>query len=124
MHFLLSFISSLDFKPLFVPIEANSRSVSEEHLNSMKFGQKHDYFILLQTLFKISGYDIFCDQVPFRFRGKIRNTVCNVCKTLITKTLLDMKDNSKCFTISLPTSIWSHCFVGIEANSGSDNALA
>ena len=30
-----------------------------------------------------------------------------------------MKDNSKCITISLPTSTWSHCFVGIEANLGS-----
>ena len=27
MHFLLSFISNLDFKALFVPIEANSGSV-------------------------------------------------------------------------------------------------
>ena len=27
MHILLSFISNLDFKPLFVPIEANSGSV-------------------------------------------------------------------------------------------------
>ena len=27
MHFLLSFISSLDFKPLFMPIEGNSGSV-------------------------------------------------------------------------------------------------
>ena len=30
-----------------------------------------------------------------------------------------MKDlNRKCIMISLPASIWSHCFVGIEANSG------
>ena len=27
-----------------------------------------------------------------------------------------MKDNKKCITISLPTSIWNHCFVGIEEN--------
>ena len=26
-----------------------------------------------------------------------------------------MKDNSKYNTISLPTSTWRHCFVGIEA---------
>ena len=25
-----------------------------------------------------------------------------------------MKDNSKCITISLSTSTWSHCFVDIE----------
>ena len=30
-----------------------------------------------------------------------------------------MRDNSKCITISLPTSTWSHCFVGIEVNLGS-----
>ena len=30
-----------------------------------------------------------------------------------------MKDNSKCITISLSTSTWSHCFVGIEVNLGS-----
>ena len=35
------------------------------------------------------------------------------------KSRLDMKDKSKYITISLPTSTWSHCFVGIEANSGS-----
>ena len=33
--------------------------------------------------------------------------------------MLDMKDNSKCITISLPTSTWSHCFVDIEVNLGS-----
>ena len=31
-----------------------------------------------------------------------------------------MRDNRKCITISLPASTWSHCFVGTEANSGSD----
>ena len=35
------------------------------------------------------------------------------------KSRLDMKDNSKCITISLTTSIGNHCFVGIEGNSGS-----
>ena len=35
------------------------------------------------------------------------------------KSRLDMKDNSKCITISLSTSTWSHCFVGIEVNLGS-----
>ena len=30
-----------------------------------------------------------------------------------------MKDKSKYITISLSTSPWSHCFVGIEANLGS-----
>ena len=30
-----------------------------------------------------------------------------------------MKDKSKCIAISLPTSTWSHCFVGSEGNSGS-----
>ena len=35
------------------------------------------------------------------------------------KARLDMKDNSKCITISLPTSTWSHCFVDIEVNLGS-----
>ena len=39
------------------------------------------------------------------------------------KLKLDMKDNSKCITISLPTSTWSHCFVGIEGNSGSVHYL-
>ena len=36
------------------------------------------------------------------------------------KLRLDMKDNRTCIiTISLSTSTWSHCFVGIEVNSGS-----
>ena len=35
------------------------------------------------------------------------------------KSRLDMKDKSKYITISLTTSTWSHCFVGIEAKSGS-----
>ena len=30
------------------------------------------------------------------------------------KLRLDMKNNRKCITISLPASIWNHCFVGIE----------
>ena len=30
-----------------------------------------------------------------------------------------MRDNSKCITISLTTSTWSHCFVDIEASLGS-----
>ena len=30
-----------------------------------------------------------------------------------------MKDNTKCITISLTTSIGNHCFLGIEANLGS-----
>ena len=30
-----------------------------------------------------------------------------------------MKDKSKCITISLPASTWSHCFEGIEGNLGS-----
>ena len=34
------------------------------------------------------------------------------------KSWLDMRDNSKCITISVPTSTWSHCFVGIEGNLG------
>ena len=32
------------------------------------------------------------------------------------KLRLDMKDNGKCITISLPTSTWSHRFVDIEAS--------
>ena len=35
------------------------------------------------------------------------------------KSRLDMKDNRKCITISLSTSIGNHCFVGIGVNSGS-----
>ena len=35
------------------------------------------------------------------------------------KLRLDMKDNRKFITISLPTSTWSQCFVGFEAYSGS-----
>ena len=35
------------------------------------------------------------------------------------KSRLDMKDNSKCITISLSTSTWSHCFVDFEVNLGS-----
>ena len=35
------------------------------------------------------------------------------------KSRMDTKDNSKCITISLPTSTWSHCFVGVEASWGS-----
>ena len=34
------------------------------------------------------------------------------------KSRLDMKDNSKCITISLSTSTWSHCFVSIVVISG------
>ena len=35
------------------------------------------------------------------------------------KSVLDMRDNRKCITISLSTSIWSHCFMGIEESLGS-----
>ena len=35
------------------------------------------------------------------------------------KSRLDMKDNKKYITISLPTSTWSHCLVSFEANLGS-----
>ena len=34
INFLLSFISSLDFKPLFLPIEANSGSIYYVHCQS------------------------------------------------------------------------------------------
>ena len=34
------------------------------------------------------------------------------------KLRLHLKDNRKCITISLSTSIWNHCFAGIEGNSG------
>ena len=33
------------------------------------------------------------------------------------KLRLDMKVNRKFITVSLPTSIGNHCFMGIEANS-------
>ena len=33
--------------------------------------------------------------------------------------LKSKRDKRKRITISLPTSIWSHCFVGIEVNSAS-----
>ena len=36
MLFLLSFISSLDFKPLFVPTEVNLRSVYRDWFSSIK----------------------------------------------------------------------------------------
>ena len=46
MPLLLSFISNLDFKPLFVPIEANSGSV----YNSVKYPETISLLCLLLTV--------------------------------------------------------------------------
>ena len=55
MHFLLSLISSLDFKPLSVPIEANSGSVyrllalvEDKYLFSFRSVERQNFEVVLQ----------------------------------------------------------------------------